>query len=490
MIRDSNPAPAIADPNPSACSVFSGLTGTSQTGTSQTGTSQTGTSKDTGQTDTGRKDVLPAEKPRRDQHATIEAGPIPQPEQERQGELGRIQSKVALWDSDERQARAHQSLVLDAQPFKPSDRVHVMGLDLTGRYIAHTLAGCETIPPVRYMLHRHYLLRQWKESEKQLTLYCGDRRITRRRVVAEYISEEQAEGKSGSVVDNLIVTLPASQVVQALGHIRHRLDHRSTICLVNDGLGVVEALIEAYFPDLSTRPTFILGHFTTKLGHTDSRFSVAEVRPGRLFLSVFSPHEPGGGERFYVKRHPPLERTVRATHLIRLLTAMPGLNATGHPMTDFLRFKLPTVAFRTIVDPLAALLNCRYDHLPTNPYARHLMDRLIGELSHVLSLFPECRQSRRFRRFAATSSLREAVYKKLTLQRTADSKMRAQFAHGWDTDVDFLSGYFVRRGREVQASVATLEAVGAAAKARQVIFLKQVEGDIPFGTTESPQGDH
>jgi cytochrome b translational activator protein CBS2 len=257
---------------------------------------------------------------------------------------------------------------------------------------------------------------------------------------------------------------------------------------VNDGLGVAEALIEAYFPDQSTRPTFILGHFTTSLGHTGSRFSVAEVRPGRFFLSVFSPPEPGGGERFYVKRHPPLERTVRATHLIRLLMAMPGLNATGHPMSDFLRFKLPTVAFRTIVDPLAALLNCRYDHLPTNPYARHLMDRLIGELSHVLARFPEFRQSRRFRRFAATSALREAVYKKLMLQRTADSKMRAQFARGWDTDVDFLSGYFVRRGREVKATVTTLEGIGAAAKARQVILLKQLEADIPFETTESPQG--
>ena len=118
------------------------------------------------------------------------------------------------------------------------------------------------------------------------------------------------------------------------------------------------------------------------------------------------------------------------------------------------------------------------------------MDRLIGELAHVLSRFPESRQSRRFRRFAGASSLREAVYKKLMLQRTADSKMRAQFAHGWDTDVDFLSGYFVRRGREVQASVMTLETVAAAAKARQVILLKQLEGDIPFGTTESPQGGH
>jgi cytochrome b translational activator protein CBS2 len=66
------------------------------------------------------------------------------------------------------------------------------------------------------------------------------------------------------------------------------------------------------------------------------------------------------------------------------------------------------------------------------------------------------------------------------LQRTADSRMRAQFAAGWDSDVDFLSGYFVKRGREMHADVAALESVLAAAKAKQVMLLKDLEGDIPF----------
>lgn len=429
----------------------------------------------------GKQELSPANKPEDDRNAAAETSPAaPQgQEQERGGQLDRIQSKVALWDSEEREAQAPKPIAI-IQTFKPSDQIHVMGLDLAGRYIAHTLAGCRTIPPVRYMLHRQNLYKQWHMASKQLTLYRGDLRVTNRRVVADYISDEQAETQSGDTIHNLIVTLPAAQVVQAFRRIRHRLDHRSTVCLVNDGLGVAEELVEAYFPNESTRPIFLLGHFTTALDHTSSRFSVAEVRPGRLYLTLLSPQKVEGSQRFQIKRHPPVERTARATHFIRLLTAMPGLNATGHPMSDFLRYKLPTVAFRSIVDPLAALFECRYDALHTNPYARQLMDRLAGELSHVVSQLPECRHSRRFRQFASTSSLRHEIYHRLMLQRTADSRMRAQFAAGWDSDVDFLSGYFVKRGREMHVDVAALEAVMAAAKAKQVMLLKDLEADIPF----------
>jgi cytochrome b translational activator protein CBS2 len=379
-----------------------------------------------------------------------------------------------LWDSGERQVPAPPQVT---QRFNPSDQVYVMGLDLAGRHIAHTLAGCETIPPVRYIIHEHYLRKQWNEANRQLTVYRGDDMIVRNRVVAEDTSG--LVESSGDIIENLIVTVPAGQVVQALESIQHRLNHRSTICLVNDGLGVAEALTEAYFHNEAKRPVFLLGHFSTVLGHTNQRFSVHEVSPGRLYLSLFSrAREPGA--RFEIKRHPPLERTARATHFIRLLTAMPGLNATGHPMTDFLKYKLPTLAFRSIVDPLATLLECTYDQLPGNMYARQLMDQIIGELSHVVARLPECRDSEMSRQTAVVSMLRKHVLRKLMLQRNADSKMRSNTSRGWNTDLDFLAGYFIRRGREVQADVPTLSSITLAVKAKQMVMLKQVEAEVPF----------
>ncbi|GAB1312260.1 Ketopantoate reductase C-terminal domain-containing protein [Madurella fahalii] len=398
----------------------------------------------------------------------------------KQGGPERIRSKIALWDSEERQVRAPPPVLTGMQPFKPSDQIHVMGLDLVGRYITHTLAGCKTIPPVRYLLHSRQLCKKWVRANGRLTLHRGKDIIVRRGVQAEDISEQAEYPDDDDIIHNLIVTVPAGQVVQALERIRHRLDHRSTICLVNDGLGVAEALIETYFPVESRRPIFLLGHFSTQLGYTNSSFSVSEVRQGRLYLSLFSPQAPGPGMPFQIKRHPPLERTARATHFLRLLTAMPGLHATGHPLTDFFKRKLPTAAFRSVVDPIAVLLDSTYDKLPGNPYARQLMDRLLGEVSRVVSSLPELRDSGEFRQSVIDSALRKEVFRKLMLQRTADSKMRAYTARGWDTDVDFLSGYFIRRGRQLRLNVTALDSVMWAVKAKKLVVMKKLAAELPM----------
>ncbi|KAK3906590.1 hypothetical protein C8A05DRAFT_11687 [Staphylotrichum tortipilum] len=403
-------------------------------------------------------------------------------DQQTEKDLDRIRSRVALWDADERPTRAPPLLL------PQSEVVHVMGLNPAGLYIAHTLAGCETIPPVRFILDKYSYLRRWREARQRLTLYRGDTRIDRLGIMAQYVSEQQAELGGGEFIDNLIVTLPAAQVVKALGLIKHRLNHNSTICLVNDGLGVAEALIETYFPDPFSRPVFLLGHLTTALGYTTSRLAVSEVRAGRLHLSIFSSQGHDVNRPFLIKHHPPLEKTTRATHLIRILAAMPGLHATGHPMPDFLSYKLPKLAFRTIVEPLAALFDCRYDALPKNRHARHLMDQLIGELSSVISRLPECRDSDKLRQFAVVESLRKDSFRKLMLQRTADSPMRAQVTRGWATDLEFLSGYFAKRGREVQASIKALEAVMWSVRAKQNEQLKKLANEIPFETSELVDG--
>ena len=413
----------------------------------------------------------------------------PRNEQAPENELDRIRSKLALWDAD----RPRHVPTLPTLPtLQQSDTIHIMGLNPTGRYIAHTLAGCETIPPVRFILGKYHQYRQWVQHGKRMTLYRGDTRIDRLNIEAEFVpervSEQQEAVGSGDIIHNLIVTVTAGGVVRALGPIAHRLNHNSTICLVNDGLGVAEALVDAYFPNQLTRPVFLLGHFTTSLDYTGSRFSVAEVRPGRLYLSLFAPQANDIRGQFRVKRHPPLERTSRATHFIRLLTAMPGLHATGHSIPEFLRHKLPRVAFKTVVEPLAALFDCRYIHLPNNRPASILMDHLIGELSSVVSRLPECRESEKLRQYTLTESLRRDVFRRLARQRTADSPMRAQIERGWDTDIDFLAGYFVKRGREVNARITVLEAVMWSVRAKENVLLHKLANEIAFKGAETFEG--
>ncbi|KAK0628664.1 ketopantoate reductase PanE/ApbA C terminal-domain-containing protein [Bombardia bombarda] len=363
-----------------------------------------------------------------------------------------------------------------------SEQIHIMGSDLVGRYIAHTLASCLSIPPVRYLIHRYNLFAKWGEVGRELTLYRGNEKIVNRRVIGERIyrwDPAKDPVPEGGFIDNLIMTVPASSAVAAFSPIRHRLDQRSTICLIQEGLGAAEALIDAYFPDEGTRPIFLLGHFSTTLGFAGHHYEVAEIQPRRLYLTLYMPSGGKGMQRI-VKRHPPVERTGRAMNFIRLLTAIPGLNATGHPNGDWFRYKLPNLAFHAVGEPLTALMGCTYDKLPYNAYARHLMDTLVSEICDVVARLPETRFIDKFQRLGLGQTLHKDVLKKIKLQNTADSKMRNAICRGRDNDIDFLTGYFVKRGREVGVKVPTLESIMWAIKAKRLAHADKQLGYIPF----------
>src|SRR5690606_35810866 len=108
------------------------------------------------------------------------------------------------------------------------------------------------------------------------------------------------------------------------------------------------------------------------------------------------------------------------------------------------------------------------------------MDRLVGEVARVVSLLPECRGSEKLRQYVTSSDFREDVLHKLMRQRTADSRMRSLVGKGFATDIDFLSGYFVRRGHEVGAPPKALDSVMWAVKAKQRGVREQLLNEIPF----------
>ena len=366
-----------------------------------------------------------------------------------------------------------------ASRWEPSDQIHVYGLDLPGRYIAHALAGSETIPPVHYLIHRSYVWKCWNEAGRRLTLHKGENSVAHSRVIGEYIGPRTHTVGSDEVIRNLLVTVPAGNVVRALEPIVHRLDRNSSICLVQEGLGIVEDVVSAYFPDELARPTFILGHMATFLDHpadNDERFSVSEVQQRRLYLTLVSSHGRGS----VIKKHPPPERVVRQTHFLQLLTAMPGLNAAGYPMADFLRHKLPAVAFRAVADPIATLIGSTYDGILKNHFATRLMEDCITEVCDVIARLPECRDHKKFRGFRLRATMREQIFQALQRRKTGDSTMRAKAARGWETDVNYLTGFFVKRGRELQVPVSSLKTLMLAVRAKQAAAVDQQRADIPY----------
>lgn len=376
--------------------------------------------------------------------------------------------------------------------FQPSDLIHVMGLNTQGRYITHTLAGAETIPPPIFMINRWNLMKRWNNAGRCLKLHRAKEVIVRDRIQAQFTPPTHGfDPRKGSDkhISSLIVTVPAGHTVEALGQIKHRLDHNSTIVLIQEGLGVAEAICKAYFPIESQRPVFILGHMTTGLGLGDQTFELGEVRPGRLFLTVYTPQSDNIGPvaPIVIKKHPPTLYQRRGSHLIKLLTSIPDLNATGHRTDDFLQLKLPAVAFRAVVDPLATILDFTYDKIPENPHARQLMDKLLSEVADVVSHLPELKGLEQFRVANALPYMRSEVFHRLKRKGTSDSPMRRLTARGLDTDIGYVTGYFVLRGKTLGVSVNALESIWSAVKAKQQVLAERRHREVPFEAPNQPK---
>ena len=64
---------------------------------------------------------------------------------------------------------------------------------------------------------------------------------------------------SASPISTLIVTTKAPSVVPSLALLRHRLSAESTVVFLQDGMGILDSVVDAFFANPKTRPSFILG---------------------------------------------------------------------------------------------------------------------------------------------------------------------------------------------------------------------------------------
>ena len=376
---------------------------------------------------------------------------------------------------------------------RPSEQIYVLGTDKQGQYIAHQLAGCMTIPPIRYLIHSPYVWNKWVEGDRRLRLYRGDDATTdQSRVIGEFISKRHEPRPSGAElpfngpIENLIITLPAHELLHVLPLIRHRLDHRSTICLAQDGLGIAEFLVETLFTDPLTRPSFLLAHTTHALAYVPrEKFAISEVRQGRFYLTGYRPLAGARGQRVRIIRHPPIERTDRVSHLLRILTATPGLKATGHPVDDFFREKLPVTAFRAAADPITAIMNCPYDKIPGNSHARLLFNSVLSEICEVSKRLPVAKNSQKLNAFMRDGMLGREAFHKLKRQRSATSSMRHDMSWGDESDIDFLTGYFIKCAREVNVKTTALETVLTLFKAAHATRRDERKAEIPYEEQEA-----
>lgn len=158
-------------------------------------------------------------------------------------------------------------------------RIHVLGLGSIGTFTAHSLREILHQPPVTLLLHRESLLDGYRQAGQQILLETREgTQIGHGGFDLEYLREgrwiltsysvssstandwKKVDDHTGdSIINNLVVSVKATQTVSALRPLRHRLSSDSTILFLQNGCGIIEDVNDSLFPDPRSRPIYVVG---------------------------------------------------------------------------------------------------------------------------------------------------------------------------------------------------------------------------------------
>ncbi|KAF5635684.1 dsDNA-binding PDCD5 [Fusarium tjaetaba] len=361
------------------------------------------------------------------------------------------------------------SVVIPAEAAKsgPVHKIHILGEDVRSRFIAHALCSVydsvETVP-LREMPKSRYRNIEKVQPER-----------TRKNAYVEKnaaISENDAAPQSDrSHIDELIVTGRGYEAVKAIASVKDRIDDKTSICLLNDGMGVLEQVREQLFNGTQPEPNFYLGHMSHALAFNRNRDSVKQLRSGR---TVFTKADPvlNVEKELYI----PAEQQ---PSMMRSLRKAKELNTTFSTFEHWLRFKLPSVMFTAAVEPVCVLLDLPYQGLLENRNAQRLMDQLLGELALVTENMPEVQDSPDLLKFLRGEGLKRFCYRRITGKSKAPSDLLTRINKGRQTDINYQNGYFLKRARTLGIDTPRNQLMVQMIKARRIEEVKRLQSFIP-----------
>ncbi|KAL5360212.1 ketopantoate reductase PanE/ApbA C terminal-domain-containing protein [Aspergillus floccosus] len=320
----------------------------------------------------------------------------------------------------------------------PQARVHVLGLGSIGTFTAHGLLETPKPPSVTLLLHRESLYESYRQNGNQILLGTLDGQLLGHRGydLEVYRSDSWSRlpglEETTDNIDHLIVSVKATQTTTALRSLKDRLSAKSTILFLQNGCGMIDAINQSIFPDPSTRPTYIVG--VVSHGVTlNSAFHVTHRGAAAISLGMV-PSASGVA--------PSSERE----YLLTLLPQSPRLNATAYPYAKILQVQLEKLAVNAFCNPLCALHDKQNGFLFTLPGIRR---QILTEVSNVVLRLPELRHIRGLTNRFSVDRLEATVIDILTKTTETTCSMVWDLRAGRETEIRFINGYWVRRGREV-----------------------------------------
>ncbi|KAJ2902761.1 putative 2-dehydropantoate 2-reductase-like protein [Zalerion maritima] len=366
-----------------------------------------------------------------------------------------------------------------------TQQYYLLGFDVRSKYLAHRLSGALYRPPVQILVRDPQVIQAWDILGKKMRLHRDRNIYVHTRIFPQLVRSFRPgqivrwNNENEDMIENLFITAPGRSVIPELRPIFHRINTNTTIVLVQDGLGIPEALNARFFPDPANRPKYIEGHLSALLySLKDDPFAVKEMVQGPLYLSTRMKDQD-----VLVRKFPDRD-LYGPTRLLQSLTTVPGLNMVPSARAMFLFHKLPLMMVQSIVEPLSVLVDGRYSQIPRGYPNNRLIERLLMEMCAVVTSLPEFATFPEAQRYFNYDhgKIRDRVVAMITKRaKTSDSsQMWRLIEAGKITDIMFLNGYFSLRAEEMGLRVPLNDAVINLVKAKHEAKVKDLKDEIQW----------
>jgi len=315
-------------------------------------------------------------------------------------------------------------------------RIHILGVGNLGRLFAHALAITPNPPPITLLLHRPSLISEWEQAGRKISI------TTRGATNSEGVYAIQ-EPNQGEAIKNLIIATKTLHTTKALESVKHRLTSESTISFTQNGMGTTEEVTSLIFPSAATRPSY-LAAITSHGVYSEGPFR--SVFAGQAHVSVG--HISGASSQ--------------SQYLLDKIVSAKLLNATKFDGRELKMLQLEKLVINAMINPLTVLFNCRNGELFTRSPIMRVMRLLLSEASQVLSSLPELRSQEHEEDQNVEDRFSKEILEIKVLdvaEKTAAnlSSMLQDFRAGRETEVGYINGYIVKRGKELGVDVRNNE---------------------------------
>lgn len=270
-----------------------------------------------------------------------------------------------------------------------------------------------------------------------------------------------------SHIDELIVTGRGHEAFEAIESVKHRVDEKTSILLMNEGMGVLEDVREEVFKDAEKEPKFILGHMSHSLHYNRKFDSVQQLKSGKTLLT-----EVPGRRDGLLSLEPRMP-------MLETMQQLGRLRVTSTTYDDWLRFKLPSMIFTAVVEPVCVVLDLTYKGLLENKAAQGMIKELLNEIILLVQNFPEVQESAQILAYLQSSSIQKMCYKKILAKASAPSDLQVRVSKGLGTDINYQNGYFLRRAKKLNLDMPMNSFMAKAVKAKSEEHIARRNAYIP-----------